>query len=265
MEWVRSSLRMGCVGRGLGANDAASYPQKVDFAAVAGPGSGADGEESGSDSFRYLLVDFVDGKVALDTDDAVWLAGGNLSVFFPDATEELVLFGFETALVFAGLLFRAGVAAAGANEGGRETGEKEDGEVWLEVTADKAMEVEHYIGTQLAATTLVGLGGVCESVAEKDAASGEGGLNDLSDGLGAIGKHQGHLCHGSEACGAGVEEDFADPVAGGGSAGLAGEDKGHLSMIARTTLVRTTLLKPVGEASDLGGFSGAVKALKCNE
>ena len=67
---------------------------------------------------------------------------------------------------------------------------------------------------------LVGLGGVGEAVAEDDGAGGEGGLDDLGDGLGAVGEHQGHLGERGDGAeggfGAGVEEDGADAVAEGG-------------------------------------------------
>ena len=69
-------------------------------------------------------------------------------------------------------------------------------------------------GAELAAAALVGLGGVGEAVAEDDLAGVEGGLDDFGDGLGAVGKHEGHLGHGGEAGGAGVEQDLADAVAG---------------------------------------------------
>jgi hypothetical protein len=76
----------------------------------------------------------------------------------------------------------------------------------------------------LAAASLVGFGRIGEAIAEDDFAGVEGGLDDFGDGLGAVGEHEGHFCHGREAGGAGVEDEGADAVAGDGAAGLAEEN-----------------------------------------
>ena len=57
---------------------------------------------------------------------------------------------------------------------------------------------------ELAATALVGLGGVGVAVAEDDGAGGERGKDDLGDGLGAVGEHEGHLGGGGD----GAERGF---------------------------------------------------------
>ena len=89
-------------------------------------------------------------------------------------------------------------------------------------------------------------------------AGGEGGKDDLGDGLGAVGEHEGEFGDGgdgAEGCfGAGVEEDAADAVAEGGSAGLAEGDYGVAFGFERG-----------GEAAELGGFAGAVEAFECDE
>jgi hypothetical protein len=103
------------------------------------------------------------------------------------------------------------VAAAGAGEGGFERWEEKDGEVGLEVVADGGVHGEDAFAAELAAAALVGLGGVGVAVAEDDGAGGEGGEDDLGDGLGAVGEHEGHLGGGGDGAeggfGAGVEED----------------------------------------------------------
>ena len=68
------------------------------------------------DGFDDLLVDFVDGEVAFDQDDALGLAGGDLAVFLPDAAIESVLLGLEAVFVAAGFGFDAVVAAARAGQ-----------------------------------------------------------------------------------------------------------------------------------------------------
>ena len=88
------------------------------------------------DGFYDLFVNFVDAEVAGDENDAGGFAGGDLSVLFPDAAMEGVVLLLEAVLVLAGLRFFAGVAAAGAGQGGVERGQKQQGEVGLKVTAD---------------------------------------------------------------------------------------------------------------------------------
>ena len=59
---------------------------------------------------------------------------------------------------------------------------------------------------------------------------------------------------GASERGAGVEQQSADAVAGGGAAGLA-SDHG----------VEAALLHPRGQALDLRGFAGAVEAFEGDE
>ena len=80
--------------------------------------------------------------------------------------------------------------------------------------ADETVEVEDDFRAELTPAALIGFGGVGEAVAEDDLAGVEGGLNHLGDGLRAVGEHQGHLGHGGQGAGAGVEQNFANAVAG---------------------------------------------------
>ena len=86
----------------------------------------------------------------------------------------------------------------------------------------------------------------------------EGGLDDLGDGLGAIGEHEGQFGEGSDGAeggfGAGVEEDAADAVAEGGTAGLAEGD-----------YFVACGLKGCGQAAELGGLAGAVETFEGDE
>ena len=143
-------------------------------------------------------------------------------------------------------------------EGGFDGRQEEEGEVGLEVVADGGVEVEDALAAELAASALVGLGGVGVAVAEDDVAGGEGGEDDFGDGLGSVGEHEGEFGDGGDGAdggfGAGVEEDAADAVAEGGSAGLAEGDYGVAFGF-----------EGGGEAAELGGFSGAVEAFEGNE
>ena len=214
----------------------------------------ADGDEAFGYGFGDLLVDLVDGEVALDEGDALGLARGDFAVLFPDALVEGFLLLLEAVFILAGLGGDAVIAASGAVQADGERGQQEQGEIGLQVAADQAVHVEDELRAELAAATLVGLGRVRKSIAENDFASGEGGLNHLSDGLGAIGEHQGQLGHGREGGGAGIEQQSADAVARGGAAGLAGNDG-----------VQAAPLDPCGQALDLRGFTGPVKTFERDE
>jgi len=177
-----------------------------------------------ADGCGDLFVCFVDREVALNQDDAVGLAAGDLVILFPYAAVKGVLLGFKAGFVGAVLVGGAVVAAAGAVKGGFKGGQQQEGQVGLEVAADEAVESEHRIRAELAAAALVGFGGVGEAVAEDDFAGVEGGLNDFGDGLGAVGEHKSHFGHGIEGGGAGIEDQGADAVAGFSAAGLACQD-----------------------------------------
>src|SRR5208337_4699710 len=105
------------------------------------------------------------------------------------------------------------------------------------------MEREDGGGAELAAAALVGLGGGGEAVAEDYLAGLECGLDDLGDDLGTIGKHEGHLGLGRKGRGTGVEQQRANAVACGSSAGLTGEDR-----------MVPAFFEPGGQTIDLGGF-----------
>ena len=150
------------------------------------------------------------------------------------------------------------VAAAGAGEGGFERGKEQQGEVGLEVVADGCVHGEDARAAETAAGALVGFGGVGVAVAEDDGAGGERGGDDLGDGLGAVGEHEGHLGERSDGAerglGARVEQDGADAVAERGGAGLAQGDDG----VAGGG-------EPGGETAQLGGFAGAVQPFERDE
>src|SRR6202011_4846256 len=127
---------------------------------------------------------------------------------------ELVGLALEAVLVGSVGVDVPGVAAAGAVEGGVDGGEEQQGEVGLECSADGVVEGENLLAAELAASALVGLGGVGETIAEDDVAGGQCGLDDLGDGLGTVGEHQGELGDGGDGAegglGTGVENDAAD-------------------------------------------------------
>ena len=79
-------------------------------------------------------------------------------------------------------------------------------------------------------------------------------MNDLCDGLRAVGEHKSHLGHRRQGAGAGVEQDLADAVAGYGTAGLAEQDR----FLASPG-------KPCPQALDLRGFARSVQAFESDK
>lgn len=140
--------------------------------------------------FYNLLMYLVDAQVAFDCDDTQWLACGYFPVLGVDAGEEGIFLAFEATFVD---LCIARVAAAGAGEGSGEIGKQEDGQVWLKIVAEETVQIENDLGAELAAASLVGLGGVGEAVAENEFSCSEGGLDDFLDRLCAVSEHHGEL------------------------------------------------------------------------
>ena len=203
------------------------------------------------DDGANMGFDGVNGSVFGYDRDAGWIDGGDGLVGLVDTLVEGVWLALEAVFVFAGGREVGGVARAGAEQGDFEAGEEEEGEVGLEVVAEGVVEGEDAGGAELAAGSLVGDGGVGVAVAEDDGSGCEGGADDGGDGLGAVGEHEGELSEGLDGAdggfGAGVEEEGADAVAEGGSAGLAQGYDG------------SAVGAEVGfQAAELSGFAGAV-------
>ena len=78
-------------------------------------------------------MDFVDGEVALDEDDAGGFAGGDFLVFLPYAAVEGVLLQLEAVFVLAGFGVFALIAAAGAGQRGFKGRQEQESQVRLEV------------------------------------------------------------------------------------------------------------------------------------
>src|SRR5690242_1199889 len=116
------------------------------------------------------------------------------------------------------------------------------------------MEFMHGLTAQLTPAALVGFAGVTEAVAQHPLSTLQRGENLLIDILGAVGKHEGQLCHGREARGARIQQDRPQAVSQSSPARLACDD----DIYALAAQVSRELLQ-------LGRFAGAVEALKGNE
>ena len=106
----------------------------------------ASGDEALGDGFSDLLVDLVDGEVALDEDDALGLAPRNLAVLFPDTLIEGFLLLLEAVFVRAELGGDAVIAAARARQRRFETGKEQKREIGLKSAADEPVQIENDLG-----------------------------------------------------------------------------------------------------------------------
>ncbi len=220
-------------------------------------GGGSRKEASGAkflvDEGCDLLMNDVDGAVAFDDDDAGGVAGGDLAVFVVDAAVEELVLALEAGFVALGT-GGAVVAAASAVEGLVKIGEKQDGEVGIEPTAQDLVHAQDGFAAELAAAALIGLTGVGEAIAEHDVAAVKRRRDDLGDALGARGEHESQLSHGIEALGFRIEEQGADAIADVGASGLAGDGDGE-----------TLGFEVRGEFAELRGFAGAIQAFEGEE
>jgi hypothetical protein len=146
------------------------------------------------------------------------------------------------------------ISAAGAGERLIEIGEEQEGKVGVKSAAHGLVHPQNALAAQLAAASLISLRRIRKAIAEDNAATVEGGRDDLGDALGAIGEHQAELGHRVKVLRLRIEEQAAHAIAETRTPGLAGQGN------------REALAFKVGrELAELGGFAGAVKAFKCEE
>ena len=107
---------------------------------------------------------------------------------------------------------------------------------------------------KIAADTLIGNGGVRESVTEHYFCGFEGRANRLVDELRAGRKHQEQLCPGGNVRMGGIEDDRPDILTEPGATRLAGPQD-----------VTSAIAKPLLEAVGQSGFAGALAALEGDE
>src|SRR5258708_33585280 len=208
-------------------------------------------EDAHGNGLNYLLVDFVDGEVALDADDAVGVTASDLDILLPNAGIEFLLLPFEAPLVFARKRCDAVVATARAFQAGFERGQQKQREVGLKSATEYPMHCEHGLRAKLAASPLIRLRRVCKSIAEDCLSGRQCGLNHFGNGLRAVRKHQRHLCQRRQLAGTRVKQQFADAVASCGAAGLAGDHGSH-----------APLLHPCCQALQLRGLSRSIESFK---
>lgn len=158
-------------------------------------------DEALGDGLGDLLMDFVDGEIAFNEDNALRLAHGNLAVLVPDALIEGFLLLLEAVFVVTCLSGYAVITPAGSLQADGKGRQEEQGEVWLQIAADEPVQVEDDLGAELATSTLIGLSGVREAVTKDELACGQGWIDNFGDGLCTVGEHEGHFGHGCETSG----------------------------------------------------------------
>jgi len=184
---------------------------------------------------EFLFYQFHDNRVRLgrgasriDDLHSLRFAGGDGQVGVADASEEGPVFLFKTVFVFLRSFFCADcfvylIAAAGALEAEGYVVVEQDGQVGLQIAAEKLMELKHRLGTEFAATALIRFRRIREAVAENDASFRQRWENHFVNMLRARGEHERHLGEGRKSGGGGVEQKFTNFFAGRSTSRLASD------------------------------------------
>src|SRR5436305_4370736 len=120
--------------------------------------------------------------------------------------------------------------------------------------AQQLMKMQHSLAAQLAASTLIGLGGSGEAVAQHPLSLSQRGQDLFINVLGAVGKHQRQLSSIRKAGGAGAEQHGAQLVPQNSPSRLAGSN-----------YFNTALAQMVSQFAKLSALAYAVKTFKSNE
>ena len=160
--------------------------------------------------------------------DSLGLAGGYGQVGVADTPEKSSIFLFKAVLVpFRAARFVSSIAPPGALDAESHLVIEQDGQVGLQVAAEDFMHLQDRLGAELAASTLVSLGGIGKAIAEHDASFGERRQNDLMDVLRAGGEHERHFGERRKSRGGGVQQDVANSFASLSAARFAGDGDGE--------------------------------------
>ncbi len=148
------------------------------------------------------------------------------------------------------------ITSPGPGEAGCEIRLQQNRQIGLQIIADEAVHFEHDFAAQLAAATLIGLGGISEAVTQDDFSGGKGRADDLGDAL-APGRQTSAPVQraGSDRGGTGIEHDERRRVAEGSAAGLA---RDHDVYAARPQIFGE-------ELAQLGALAAAVETFECDE
>ena len=185
----------------------------------------------------------------------VGFAGGDGKISAPNTPEKGTAFLLEPVLVFfqaAVLLFP--ISAAGALDAETDFIIEKDSQVRLQITAKDLVQLQHWLAAQSPSRALVGLGRIREAITKHDAPLSQCGQNHFLNVLGTGGKHQSHFGQWREAGSRGVQQHFANLLAGGSAAGFARDSDGNAMGPQRT-----------GQFLDLRALAAAIEAFKRNK
>ena len=168
------------------------------------------------------------GAAGIDNVNALVLSVSDCQVRVSDATEESAALLFEAVFIFVGALgFMLAVAAASAVDSEVDVVIEQDCQIRLKIAAQNFVQLQNGLRSEFAAAALIGFGGVGKSVAENNLSLGECGQNHLVNMLRARGEHQRHFGIRRQAGGCGVQNHFANLLAGRGATGFARDNHGY--------------------------------------
>src|SRR5208337_4360474 len=155
------------------------------------------------------------------------LALRNGQVRVTDASKKGPAFLFKTVLVFVRTLFCPeafvlSIATTRPLDAESQIIVQQDRKVGLQIAAENFVQLQHRFRSQLAASTLVRLGRIGETVAEHDASFGEHRQNDLVNVLGAGSEHERHFRERRKSRGGGMQQHIANLFARASSSWLTG-------------------------------------------
>lgn len=197
----------------------------------------------------------VDRTTRVDEYDAVGLAAGDRKIGAVNAVEKRAALLLEAVLV---LLRGGGIASkitpAGARYARLDIRVHENCYIRLKIAAEVPVQCEDELRPEPTTATLVGFGGVGESVGEDKLARFERRQNDLVYVLGTCGEHEGELGAGRKPGGTRVQKHCADLFSGRRAPRLASCDE-----------VQAVGAKDVGELPQLGALTAPVQAFEGDE
>lgn len=205
----------------------------------------------GFERFDNALMDLVDPLIPFNGHDTLRFAGGNFPVLVINPPVEQLVLALKAVFVRALSTAGAGVAAAGSVKRAVKVRQQEKSKVGLKISAKVGMELKNNFAAKLAASALVGFGRVGEAVTQDNVAAIKRGQDDLRYRLRTVREHETQLGSRRKGSGAGIEQEGADAVTDGGSAGLTGGRNGP-----------PMLLKPICQLAKLSGLARSVEPLE---
>jgi len=159
-----------------------------------------------------------------------WFALRDRKICIPHSSKEsatLLLEAIFIALRFAILRRVRAITPAGAIHTGGDVGIHQDGDFWLQTTAQNSMQCQHSFAAEFASAALVRLSRIGKAIAEYDLTLGKCRLDDFSDVLCSRGEHQGHFGEWRKRGSFCIQQKLANFFAGRRAARFPGQHDGQ--------------------------------------